>query len=154
MKCQNAEKLILFQNSDKIPKRKAVELTAHLNNCPSCREFRQALISVQDEFKPQHEPSLRTVQNILREARVTAPEKKAPKIFGLKPALAMASSVCIGLGLFFTVFNPDRVAMEMVVTEAQLMDAENQVVSVMYSGLSEDDLAFNFLMTYEGDGQG
>ncbi len=39
--------------------------------------------------------------------------------------------------------------MEFVVTETQLLSAEDQIVSVMYEGLSDDDLAFNFLMTYE-----
>ena len=38
------------------------------------------------------------------------------------------------------------------VTETQLLDSEDQVVSIMYDGLSEDDLAFNFLMTYRDDG--
>jgi hypothetical protein len=38
------------------------------------------------------------------------------------------------------------------VTETQLLDPDDQVVSIMYDGLSEDDLAFNFLMTYRDNG--
>jgi len=39
--------------------------------------------------------------------------------------------------------------MELEVTNTQMMESEDQIVDVMYSGLSEDDLAFNFFMTFE-----
>ena len=49
----------------------------------------------------------------------------------------------------FSAFGPGKVGMEVVVTEGQLLEPDDQFVNVMYSGLSEDDLAFNFLMTYD-----
>jgi len=35
-------------------------------------------------------------------------------------------------------------------TESDILELDAQIAGVMESGLSEDDLAFNFLMTYEG----
>ena len=154
MKCHYAEKLMLLQHSGRKLGRKSGAVAAHRETCPSCREFHEALTAAQSTFKAHQEPSLRVVQNILREARINAPEKKKIRILAPKPVLAMAASVVMVLGILFSVFNPGRVGMEMVVTEAQLLNTEDQITSVMYSGLSEDDLAFNFFMTYEGNGQG
>ncbi|MBT8043012.1 MAG: hypothetical protein KJN98_07560 [Pontiella sp.] len=154
MKCLNAEKLMLLQDSGEMPARQANPLAAHLHDCKPCQQFQHALVESQQAFQAAEEPSAKALQNVLREARVNAPERKPIRIFGLKPALAMAASVLIGLGAFFTLFSYNRVGMELMVTETQLLEAEDQMVSVMYSGLSEDDLAFNFLMTYEGNGQG
>ena len=154
MKCHYAEKLMLLQHSGPISDRKSGTLAAHRESCPSCREFHKALTAAQSAFKAQEEPSMRVVQNILREARINAPEKKKIRIFAPKAVFAMAASVVMVLGILISVFNPGRVGMEMVVTEAQLLNTEDQITSVMYSGLSEDDLAFNFFMTYEGNGQG
>jgi hypothetical protein len=64
----------------------------------------------------------------------------------------MASSLAIVLGIILSNSSPDKVGMVFTVTETQLLDPDDQVVSVMYEGLSEDDLAFNFLMTYPGNG--
>ena len=154
MKCHYAEKLMLLQHYGPISDRKSGAIAAHRNECPSCREFHKVLSAAQNTIEVREEPSLRVVQNILREARINAPEKKKVRILVSRPVLAMAASVVMVLGIFFSAFNPGRVGMEMVVTEAQLMNTEDQITSVMYSGLSEDDLAFNFFMTYEGNGQG
>ncbi len=154
MKCLNAEKLMLLQDSGEMPARQANALAAHLHDCRPCQQFQHALIESQHAFQTVDEPSAKAIQNVLREARVNAPEKNPVHVFGLKPTLAMAASVVIGLGAFLTLFSYNRVGMEFMVTETQLLDSEDQMVSVMYSGLSEDDLAFNFLMTYEGNGQG
>jgi hypothetical protein len=95
------------------------------------------------------EPSATVLNNVKREARRLAPEQKQAKVFFWKPAFAMAAAAMIFLGLFFTAFHPDQVGLELVMTETDLLDPSDQIVSIMYSGLSEDDLAFNFLMTYE-----
>jgi len=154
MKCHDAEKLMLLQQSGCLSDRKIGALAAHRNQCPACAAFHQALTTAQSTFARQQEPPVRIVQNILREARTNAPEKKKYRTFVPRPALAMAASVFILLGLLFTAYRPGRVGMEMIVTEAQLLNTEDQIASVLYSGLSEDDLAFNFFMTYEGNGQG
>ncbi len=149
MKCQDAEKLLLLQDSGELSGGKAKLLRVHLQECEPCRQFQSMLIEAQSTFAAVEEPGVKAMQNVLREARLYAPEKKHLKIFSWKPALAMAASLMIGLGFFSLTLRPDKVGMEFVVTETQLLDAEDQVVDVMYSGLSEDDLAFNFLMTYE-----
>ena len=149
MNCQNAENWMLLQDSGELPAKRENELAAHLHDCDSCQRFQFALIESRAAFQAVEEPSLKAVQNVLREARLNAPEKKRAKLLVLKPAVAIAASLIIGLGLFFGAFGPDEVGMEFVVTETQLLSAEDQIVSVMYEGLSDDDLAFNFLMTYE-----
>lgn len=151
MKCNKAEELILLNDSGELSGKKAGLLTAHVRECISCQKFQQALSMAVDIFQTGEEPSSVVVQNILREARLRAPEKRHASIFGWKPAMALAASLVIGFGIFFSTFNHNKVGMELVVTEAQLLEPEDQIVSVMYDGLSEDDLAFNFLMTYEGD---
>jgi predicted anti-sigma-YlaC factor YlaD len=154
MKCQEAEKLLLLQDSGEMAAKRANPLAAHLHDCDPCRKFQHALMEAHNSFQTLEEPSAKVMQDILREARLNAPEKKTARIFALRPALAMAASLLIGLGIFFTNFSPDKVGLELVVTETQLLSSSDQLVSVMYEGLSEDDLAFNFLMTYEGNGQG
>ena len=149
MKCNEAEKLVLLQDSGELAGHQADILSGHLEECKNCRNFQQSIAKTGLAFQNMEEPSAKVVQNILREAGLNAPHRKPSRIFGLKPALAMAASAMIGLGLFFTVFSPGKVGMELVVTENQLLDSEDQFVNVMYSGLSEDDLAINFLMTYE-----
>ncbi|MEN8254538.1 MAG: hypothetical protein ABFR33_03615 [Verrucomicrobiota bacterium] len=152
MKCNDAEKLILLQDSGELAENRANALAAHLRKCAECLHFQQSIEESRLAIPAMEEPGAKVVQKVLREARRLAPEKKPTRIFGLKPALAMAASVLIGLGLFFSAFGPGKVGMELDVTETQLLESEDQIVSVMYSGLSEDDLAFNFLMTYEEEG--
>ena len=149
MKCDNAEQLLLLQDSGELTCRKTAMLRAHLNTCQACRTFQKTLLEYQGECPALEEPSFTAVQNVLRAARVNAPTQPTRKIFALKPSLALAAAMLIGLGLFFTTFNSETIGMELVVNETQLLETEDQVISVMYSGLSEDDLAFNFLMTYE-----
>ena len=148
MKCQEAEKLLLLKGSGEIAAPQETALSAHLRKCAECRGFRHATIKSKDTFQAMEEPPAKAVQNVLREARVNAPAKKTFTLFSWKPALAVAASIAVVLGLLM-VPGGDKVGMELVVTETQLLKSEDQVVSVMYEGLSEDDLAFNFLMTYE-----
>jgi anti-sigma factor RsiW len=154
MKCNDAEKLILLQDSGEMTGKRTHALAAHLHDCEACRGFQHALIESQDIFHSMAEPGEKVMQNILREARLNAPEPAQAKVFYWKPALAMAASVMIGLGIFFAAFSSDKVGMELIVSETDLLDTSDQIVSVMYSGLSEDDLAFNFLMTYENGAEG
>ncbi|RLA59613.1 MAG: hypothetical protein DRQ89_13825 [Epsilonproteobacteria bacterium] len=149
MKCNKAEKWVLLKDSGELATQHGGALAAHLNNCEACRRFQHALVVAQDGFQTVEEPSVALLNNINRETRRLAPEPKQTKILYWKPAIAMAASVMIGLGIFFTAFRPDTIGLELIVTEMQMLDTQDQIVSVMYSGLSEDDLAFNFLMTYE-----
>ena len=151
MKCNKAEKTILLQDSGESASRKIEALAAHLHGCASCREFQHALVESESLYSLAAEPNLKTLQNVLREARLNAPDRKHIRIFGLKPVLAMAS-LAIALGVFLSNVSSDKVGMIYTVTETQLLDPDDQVVSVMYDGLSEDDLAFNFLMTYRDNG--
>ena len=151
MKCEKAETLILLQSSGEMAEKMAHPLAAHLHDCDPCHQFQHALMESEQSFQLVDEPPVKIIQDILRDARRNVPEKKLAKIIALRPILAMAASLLIALGLFFTAFSPDQVGMELVVTETQLLNSTDQIISVMYEGLSEDDLAFNFLMTYEGD---
>ena len=151
MKCYKAEKSVLLLDSGELSTRKSVVLEEHLHTCASCREFRRTLVEPDNLYAPADEPSLKTLQNVLRETRLNAPNRKHMRILGLKPVLAMAS-LAIVLGIFLSNVSSDKVAMVFTATETQLLDPDDQVVGVMYDGLSEDDLAFNFLMTYRDNG--
>ena len=151
MKCNEAEKLILLQNSGEIAKKQIGALAAHVHDCDPCARFQHALVESQDAFQSINEPSASVLNNVKREARWLAPEKGGKTVL-FKPALAIAASCVIGLGIFFTALSYNRVGMELVMTETELLDAPDQMVSVMYDGLTEDDLAFNFLMTFEEEG--
>lgn len=151
MKCYKAEKAVLLQGSGELSARKSGVLAEHLHTCASCREFQHTLVEPETLYAPTDEPSQKTLENVLRETRLNAPNRKHVRIFGLKPVLAMASFAIV-LGIFLSNVSSDKVAMVFTATETQLLDPDDQVVGVMYDGLSEDDLAFNFLMTYRDDG--
>ena len=154
MKCNEAEKWILLKDSSELATKHEGALVVHLHDCEACRRFQYALLKSQDGFKILAEPSETILDNIKREARRLAPEPKQAKVFYWKPALAMAATILIGLGIFFTTVLSDTVGLELIMTETELLDPQDQIVSVMYSGLSEEDLAFNFIMTYEEDFEG
>jgi hypothetical protein len=149
MNCQKAEKQILLHESGELGPRREKSLATHLERCADCRAFRLALTETAQECGVAFEPGEKVLQNIRREARILAPAHKRPPVFYWKPAMAIAASVLIGLGAFFSAFRPDTVGLELVLSDTQLLDTEDQVVSIMYDGLTEDDLVFNFLMTYE-----
>jgi predicted anti-sigma-YlaC factor YlaD len=149
MKCNEAEKLLLLKDSGELTGQRANDVAAHLRRCAECRDFQQSIAQSRLAFDAMDEPGAKVVQDILRAARLNAPQKRTSRIFALKPALAMAASVMIALGLFLSVFGPGRVGMELDMSTTQLLEAEDQIVDVMYSGLSDDNLAFNFLMTYD-----
>lgn len=153
MKCLEAEKSILLQDSRELGDAKTRDLVQHLSGCEACRHFKNAVIESANSFSIQYEPPLKVVQDVMRTARINAPTKrKRMPILVLKPAFAMVAAVVIGLGLFFSNTKPaENRDMVLVVTDTQLLEPEDQVVSIIYDGLSEDDLAFNFLMTYEDD---
>ncbi len=152
MKCGEAEKWILLKDSGEWAGKSADALLSHLHKCDECRRFQHAMVESQEVFQTLEEPSATVLNNVKREARMLAPESTKAMIFRWKPALAMAASALIGLGLFLTAFRPDHVGLELTMSETDLLAPGDQVVSVMYSGLSDDDLAFNFLMTYDGEG--
>ena len=128
MKCTEAEKLVLLEDSGERAGHQADTLSAHLGDCANCRNFQQSIAESRLAFQATEEPGSKVVQNILREARLNAPQRKPAGIFGLKPVLAMAASVLIGLGLFFSAFGPGKVGMELDVTETQLMENGDQFV--------------------------
>lgn len=149
MTCKIAEKMILLQDSGELAGDQSDALITHLTECSDCREYKVSIMESKLALGTMEEPDALIVQNVLREARLLVPNRKIIRMFSLRPALAMAASLVIALGLFFLSFGPGKVGMEMDVTETQLMESSDQMVDVMYSGLSEDDLAFNFLMTFE-----
>jgi hypothetical protein len=154
MRCSEAEKSILLQDSGELGAARSGKLEAHLSGCASCRGFRQDLLNTGSVFNAGREPSAKAVQDVLRTARITAPTQQHQPVFIWKPAMAVAATVVLALGLFIGIYDPYKVGMEIDMTEAQLLQPEDQVVSIMYEGLSEDDLAFNFLMTFEEELEG
>ena len=154
MKCIEAEKSILLQDSGELGTARAHALEAHLTQCDSCRQFRQVLADSAGAFDAGEEPSIKVMQDVLRTARTNAPARRHSPVFGWKPAMAMAAVAVAAIGLFLGSYSPDRLGMEFDIADAQLLEPEDQVVSIMYDGLSEDDLAFNFLMTYEEEVEG
>lgn len=153
MKCIDAEKGILLKDANELNNRQLNALNAHINGCKNCQQFQSMLTTVKGEATANAEPPDFIIQNILREAQTQAPTRKQPtNLIYWKPMLAVAASAVMALGLFFT--HPstpnENVGIEITLTDTQLLDLDDQVVSVMYSGLSEDDLAFNFMMSYDG----
>jgi len=149
MKCEKAEKLILLQDSGEMSEKLAGDLGAHLHDCDPCRQFQHALHNTSTLYAVQEEPPVKIMQDVLRATRMGAPTRKTILLSGLRPIIGVTASLMIGIGLFLAAMRPDTVGMELVMSEKQLLPADDQIVSVMYSGLSEDDLAFNFLMTFE-----
>jgi hypothetical protein len=151
MKCNEAEKSILLNDSGELSQKYGSALTTHLDHCISCQSFRNMLIEAREISFASEEPSETVLNTIKREARRIAPETKREKTHYWKPALAMAASFMLLTGLFFSTGRPDRVGLELVMSDTELLGTHDQIVSVMYDGLSDDDLAFNFLMTYNED---
>lgn len=154
MKCTDAEKQILLKDSGELPAPQAAELARHLATCNACSRFEQMLRCTKEAFSPMQEPAEHTLQAIFKDARQNAPQHTRRITFPWKPALAIAASLTLVLSLFTTLRTPGQEGMELVISETDLLNSADQVLSVMYDGLSEDDLAFNFLMTYEGDTEG
>lgn len=157
MKCQRAEKLILLRDADELGSRRAAALEEHLNTCSSCREFAKLMTESMRGVNINEEPSLRAVQNVLRAARQRAPAaSRSVPVLMLKPALGFTAAIMIGLAVFSqyggnnteTVIPAASNGMVLVVNDTQFLEPADQVIDVMYSGLSNEDLAFNFLMTY------
>ena len=148
MKCKELEKWMLLDDSGELSGKHGEAMLVHLDRCERCQSFRNILIETRGATLPIHEPSETVLNNVKREARRFAPEKKLTRSRYRKPALAMAASFVILIGLFFFAFHPDRVGLELVMSDTELLGTHDQIVSVMYDGLSEDNLAFNFLMTY------
>ncbi len=150
MKCNKVEKWILLRDSSECSDKHGAAIAAHLHGCESCQRFQHALAESHGLAKATAEPSSAILNNIKREARRWVPEqKRIPLFIHWKPALATAASVMIALGLFLSAFSPDHVGLELVMSDSELLSTQDQAISAMYDGLSEDDLAFNFLMTYD-----
>lgn len=149
MKCNKAEKQILLKDSGESLGKHGGALVSHLHDCEPCRRFQHALEESHGIARATAEPSEAILNNIKREARKRIPEPSQGLFPHWKPALATAASAMIALGLFLSIFSPDRVGLELVMSDTELLDTQDQAISAMYDGLSEDDLAFNFLMTYE-----
>lgn len=154
MKCEKVQKLMLLQDSGELGAHSERVLEEHILGCDTCRGFKRLLIETKEHVETADGPREKVLQDIKRAARLQTPALKKHNAFYWKPAFATVATVLIGLGLFFSSFRPDSVGLELVLEDTQLLSTEDQAVRVMYNGLSEDDLAFNFLMTYEDNGQG
>ncbi len=151
MKCNEAEKLILLQDSGEMAKKKRSGLTTHLHDCKPCHRFQHTVMESQEAFKATDEPPIAVLNHVKREARWLAPEK-GRKILIFNPAVALAAALLIGLGVFFSTLRYNQIGLELILTETELLDTSDQIVRVMYNGLTEDDLAFNFIMTFDEEG--
>ena len=160
MNCKKAEKHILLQDSGELGTRKTVALEKHLSECKPCQEFKQILTSATQSLSITEEPAVKSMQNVLRAARQNTPSRPHHiPLMVLKPALGLSLAVLIGLNILSnkgpeTTSTPSQKSMVLVMNDTQFLEPEDQVVSIMYDGLSDDDLAFNFLMTYEEDSDG
>ena len=149
MKCENAEKWILLTDSGELNDRRSKVLRSHLETCDSCRRFEKTLLFVKPVSEPLSEPPVATIQNIMREAR-RLNEPKSVKILYWKPAMAMAASVLIACGIFFAYssLGPSQ-NHPLAFMETYILELDNEISRSAEANQSEDDLAFNFLMTYE-----
>jgi predicted anti-sigma-YlaC factor YlaD len=156
MKCHKAEKSILLKDAGELGSHKISSLENHLNECSSCREFAQLMTESTRGLNINEEPPVRAVQNVLRAARQQAPtaRRSIPALM-LKPALGFTVAIMIGVGVFSqrAGTGPEQVSaasngMILVMNDTQFLEPAEQVLDVMDKGLSEEDMAFNFLMTY------
>lgn len=149
MKCNEAELWILLQDSNELATSKQKILNDHLKQCTSCIQFQANLDLLQENTCPMEEPSPFIINNINREARKEAPQPKLSLVRSWKPAIGIAAGLLMALGLFFSKTPVPAAGIDLTFTETELLEPHDQLIDVMYSGLSEDDLAFNFLMTYD-----
>ncbi len=155
MKCNEAEKQILLKASGELKHPMEKRLAEHILECASCKGFERMLIETGEGFLAEAEPSAKVVQDIVRIARLQAPEPRRLSLRILKPALAMAASFVVIMGMVAGNLGSSNEAVTVLtVTDTQMLNPEDQVLSIMYDGLSEDDLAFNFLMTFDGNIEG
>ena len=101
MRCSEAEKSILLQDSGELGAARTGKLEAHLSGCAACRGFRQALLAAGSVFDAGKEPSARAVQDVLRTARITAPTQQHQPVFVWKPAMAVAATVTVEMNTKF-----------------------------------------------------
>ena len=149
MNCKEAENAILLDESGEMNPRRKQALEIHLAECKTCRGLQSTAAEVVKHFAPRAEPSSKAMTAVLREARLRAPDAKPFFLFTPKPALAAAACIAMLAGLLFFSLDRKPTETELIVSEVQLLEPTEQMASIMYSGLSEDDLAFNFLMTYD-----
>ena len=156
MKCSEAKKRILMRDSGELKPSAGAGLVSHLRSCAECRRFEEALRVSREAFQPLEEPSAAVLAEIKREARRLAPQRRPVLVSLWKPALAMAASLLVVLGIHLGRAGTGKGEGqgEGGLTATQLLDPQDQVVEVMYAALSDDDLAFDFLMSYDGADEG
>jgi anti-sigma factor RsiW len=147
MKCSDYEKQMLLYESQELPPRERRQLESHLKTCASCCSFLHLLQkSVQE---PADEPSIDCLHTVNEMLRQKAPLRSRP-IHLRRRAIAIAASLLIGLGLFALLYPQEKVGLELTLRDTQLLEMDEQLVESIYLSLTEDDLAFNFLMMSDG----
>jgi len=145
MTCENIKNQILLKE----PAALSPEVLAHIKRCSSCQEFQQTLSQSQHLFQPTDQPSEALLNKIKHEARRQVPSHSLHIWRRLRPLLATAASVTILLGIVLTRHPQQKINPAIPFAEIELLDAQDQVASAVNESFSEDELAFNFVMTYD-----
>ena len=145
MTCENIKNQILLKDTAAL----SSEVLAHIKQCQSCHEFQQTLKQSQHLFQPADQPSEALLNEVKREARRQTPSRSLHIWRRLRPLLASAASITILLGIVFTRHPQQKINPAIPFAEIEILDAQDQVASAVNESFSEDELAFNFIMTYD-----
>lgn len=151
MNCKHYQKQILLQDAGELPKRQRIRLAHHIQACPACHALQEEIQTLHSASRANAEPSNAVLSSVHRMARQMAPTPRRATAYPLfKPAFVGAvASLAILLALIAKPSSSDKAYTEFVLLDAQLLEPHEQVAHVINNGFSDDDLAFNFLMTYD-----
>jgi hypothetical protein len=145
MTCKKVEKIILSTPRDTpLP----LQVSKHLQECATCRELLQTLQFFQKNSSIPIDPPTEIMENIFQQARKNVPTSSSEKrIFYpiLRPALAAAALFILLIGIFISL--PPVPTLQIPLVASDLQSLQEQSISIMYQGFSEEDLAVEFLMS-------
>jgi len=146
--CEQIKNQILLEDKEGLPS----EVLTHLEYCESCREFHGMIARFKTSplFAAKDEPSLDVLNEVKREIRRRVPSRSLTVWRRWRPALVMAASFVVLLAFVLQKNTPQTANVGIVLTEMDVLDSQEQVANAMNDSFSEDDLAFNFVMTYDG----
>jgi len=143
MTCEKTKNQILLEDTARL----SAEVSTHLKQCESCRDFQQIVTQSKKIFLPADQPSEALVDQIKNEAQRLAPSRSLKIWRRLRPTLAMAASFAILLGFVLTNTPQTEGISGLTLNETDLLNSQDQLLNVTTESFSEDDLAFNFMMT-------